>query len=101
MHELSRYAAIGIVFGVIGKELTPRVRAVVLYSELQSGQPGLRFSSTENPQPDRGVEFEDPHSDLDELMALGQIDSCRMRPTLVLVTNLRGFAWVRVEEELE
>ena len=93
--ELSHYTALDNLFDAIGEALTPRVRAVVHYSESNPGQPDLGFFSADNPQPDRGVvEVKGADADLEALIASEQVDTYWQARKLVLVTNLREFALV-------
>ena len=93
--ELSHYTALDNLFDAIGEHLSPRVRAVVHYSETNPGQPDLGFFSGENTDPDRGVvEVKGADADLDTLIASNQVDDYWQRHKLVLVTNLREFALV-------
>jgi hypothetical protein len=94
--ELSHYTALDNLFDAIGAELTPKVRAVVHYSESSSsGQPDLGFFSGENTDPDRGVvEVKGADHDLEALVASEQVDTYWQTHKLVLVTNLREFALV-------
>ncbi len=93
--ELSHYTALDNLFDAVGDELSPKVRAVVHYSETVSGQPDLGFFSGENTDPDRGVvEVKGADADLDALIASEQVDSYWQARNLVLVTNLREFALV-------
>ncbi len=93
--ELSHYTALDNLFDAIGEQLSPRVRAVVHYSESSSGQPDLGFFSADNPQPDRGVvEVKGADADLDQLIASEQVNDYWQIHKLVLVTNLREFALV-------
>lgn len=98
--ELSHYTALDNLFDAIGEQLSPRVRAVVHYSEIGSGQPDLGFFSADNPQPDRGVvEVNGTDHDLDQLLASDQVDKYWQTHKLVLVTNLRQFALVGQDRE--
>ncbi len=93
--ELSHYTALDNLFDAIGEQLTPKVRAVVHYSETNPGQPDLGFFSGENTDPDRGVvEVKGADADLDVLIASEQVDEYWQTHRLVLVTNLREFALV-------
>ncbi|MYD16000.1 MAG: N-6 DNA methylase [Chloroflexi bacterium] len=93
--ELSHYTALDNLFDAVGGELSPKVRAVVHYSETASGQPDLGFFSGENTDPDRGVvEVKGADADLDALIASDQVDQYWQTRKLVLVTNLREFALV-------
>ena len=93
--ELSHYTALDNLFDAIGGHLTPKVRAVVHYSESSAGQPDLGIFSDENTDPDRGVvEVKGAEADLDELIASKQVDTYWQKHKLVLVTNLREFALV-------
>ncbi len=93
--ELSHYPALKNLFDAVGDELTPKVRAVVHYSEPGSGQPDLGFFSADNPQPDRGVvEVKGAGDNLNDLIASKQVDDYWRIHKLVLVTNLREFALV-------
>ncbi|MCY3568253.1 MAG: N-6 DNA methylase, partial [Chloroflexi bacterium] len=93
--ELSHYTALDNLFDAIGDELTPKVRAVVHYSETASGQPDLGFFSGDNMDPDRGVvEVKGADADLDALIASEQVNQYWQTRKLVLVTNLREFALV-------
>ena len=93
--ELSHYTALDNLLDAVGDLLTPRVRAVVHYSETASGQPDLGFFSGENTDPDRGVvEVKGADHDLDALIASEQVDQYWQTHKLVLVTNLREFALV-------
>ena len=93
--ELSHYTALDNLFDAVGELLTPKVRAVVHYSETNPGQPDLGFFSGENTDPDRGVvEVKGTDADLDTLIASNQVDDYWQRHKLVLVTNLREFALV-------
>ncbi len=93
--ELSHYTALDNLFDAVGEELTPRVRAVVHYSESSSGQPDLGFFSGENTDPDRGVvEVKGADHDLEALISSEQVDTYWQARKLVLVTNLREFALV-------
>ena len=93
--ELSHYTALDNLFDAIGEQLTPRVRAVVHYSETSPGQPDLGFFSAGNTDPDRGVvEVKGADANLDELIASDQVDTYWQKHKLVLVTNLREFALV-------
>ncbi|MXZ01765.1 N-6 DNA methylase [Candidatus Poribacteria bacterium] len=93
--ELSHYTALDNLFDAVGNELSPKVRAVVHYSESSSGQPDLGFFSGENTDPDRGVvEVKGADADLDTLIASEQVDQYWQTRKLVLVTNLREFALV-------
>lgn len=68
--ELSHYTALDNLFDAIGEQLSPKVRAVVHYSETAGGQPDLGFFSGDNTDPDRGVvEVKGADADLDELIA--------------------------------
>ena len=93
--ELSHYTALDNLFDAIGVELTPKVRAVVHYSETSAGQPDLGFFSADNPQPDRGVvEVRGADADLDALVDSEQVDKYWQPHKLVLATNLRQFALI-------
>ena len=93
--ELSHYIALDNLFDAIGEQLTPRVRAVVHYSETTSGQPDLGFFSADKPQPHRGVvEVKGADADLDSLIASDQVDKYWQTHKLVLATHLRQFALV-------
>ena len=93
--ELSHYTALDNLFDAIGEQLTPKVRAVVHYSETNPGKPDLGFFSGENTDPDRGVvEVKGADADLDALIASEQVDEYWQTHRLVLVTNLRVFALV-------
>ena len=93
--ELSHYTALDNLFDAIGDQLSPKVRAVVHYSETSGGQPDLGFFSGENADPDRGVvEVKGADADLDALIVSKQVDDYWQRHKLVLVTNLREFALV-------
>ena len=93
--ELSHYTALDNLFDAIGEALTPKVRAVVHYSESSSGQPDLGFFSGESTDPDRGVvEVKGADADLEALIASEQVDTYWKARKLVLVTNLREFALV-------
>ena len=93
--ELSHYTALDNLFDAIGEELTPKVRAVVHYSESSSGQPDLGFFSGENTDPDRGVvEVKGADHDIEAPIASEQVDTYWQTHKLVLVTNLREFALV-------
>ena len=93
--ELSHYTALDNLFDAVGEQLTPKVRAVVHYSETNPEQPDLGFFSGENTDPDRGVvEVKGADADLDALIASVQVDGYWQRHKLVLVTNLREFALV-------
>ena len=98
--ELSHYPALKSLFDAIGEQLTPKVRAVVHYSESAGGQPDLGFFSADNPQPDRGVvEVKGADADLDQLSESEQVDTYWQTHKLVLVTNLRQFALVGQDHE--
>ena len=98
--ELSHYTALDNLFDAIGEELSPKVRAVVHYSESSSGQPDLGFFSGENTDPDRGVvEVKGADTDLEALIASEQVDTYWQARKLVLVTNLREFALVGQDRE--
>ena len=98
--ELSHYTALDNLFVAIGEELTPKVRAVVHYSESNPGQPDLGFFSANNPQPDRGVvEVKGADANLNDLIASDQVDDYWQTHKLVLVTNLREFALVGQNHE--
>ncbi len=93
--ELSHYTALDNLFDAVGEELTPKVRAVVHYSESSGGQPDLGFFSGENTDPDRGVvEVKGADADLEALISSEQVDTYWQARKLVLVTNLREFALV-------
>ena len=93
--ELSHYTALDNLFDAVGDELTPKVRAVVHYSETDPSQPDLGFFSGESTDPDRGVvEVKGAYVDLDALIASEQVDQYWQARKLVLVTNLREFALV-------
>lgn len=93
--ELSHYTALDNLFDAVGDELTPKVRAVVHYSETNPGQPDLGFFSGESTDPDRGVvEVKGADADLDALIASEQVEQYWQARKLVLVTNLREFALV-------
>ncbi|MCY3922330.1 MAG: N-6 DNA methylase, partial [Chloroflexi bacterium] len=93
--ELSHYTALDNLFDAIGGQLSPKVRAVVHYSDANPGQPDLGFFSGDNADPDRGVvEVKGADADLDALIASEQVDSYWQTRKLVLVTNLREFALV-------
>ena len=98
--ELSHYTALDNLFDAIGEVLTPKVRAVVHYSESSSGQPDLGFFSGENTDPDRGVvEVKGADADLEALISSEQVDTYWQARKLVLVTNLREFALVGQDRE--
>ncbi|MDE2746139.1 MAG: N-6 DNA methylase [Chloroflexota bacterium] len=93
--ELSHYTALDNLFDAVGGQLTPKVRAVVHYSETNPGQPDLGFFSGDNTDPDRGVvEVKGADADLEETIASEQVDQYWQARKLVLVTNLREFALV-------
>ncbi len=93
--ELSHYTALDNLFDAVGDELSPKVRAVVHYSETNPGQPDLGFFSGESTDPDRGVvEVKGADADLDETIESDQVDQYWQTRKLVLVTNLREFALV-------
>ena len=98
--ELSHYTALDNLFDAVGEELTPRVRAVVHYSESSGGQPDLGFFSGESTEPDRGVvEVKGADADLEALISSEQVDTYWQARKLVLVTNLREFALVGQDHE--
>ncbi len=98
--ELSHYTALDNLFDAIGEELSPKVRAVVHYSESGSGQPDLGFFSGENTDPDRGVvEVKGADAHLEALISSEQVDTYWQARKLVLVTNLREFALVGQDRE--
>ena len=98
--ELSHYTALDNLFDAIGEGLTPKVRAVVHYSESSPGQPDLGFFSADNPQPDRGVvEVKGADANLNDPIASQQVDDYWQIHKLVLVTNLREFALVGQNHE--
>ncbi len=93
--ELSHYTPLDNLFDAVGAELSPKVRAIVHYSETGSGQPDLGFFSGDNSDPDRGVvEVKGADADLAELVASEQVDKYWQEHQLVLATNLRQFALV-------
>lgn len=93
--ELSHYTALDNLFDAGGAHLSPKVRAVVHYSETSGGQPDLGFFSADQPQPDRGVvEVKGADYDIETLIASEQVDHYWRTHKLVLATNLREFALV-------
>ena len=100
--ELSHYTALDNLFGAVGAQLRPRVRAVVHPSEPGSDQPDIGFFSDAGKQTlftadtaDRGVvEVKSADADLEQIIKSDQVARYWRAHRLVLVTNLRQFALV-------
>lgn len=110
--ETSFYPALERLLTAIGETLSPRVRCVIHLADRGGGIPdGGLFTADQmrrkargtdaagNPfvgqNPARGViEAKPPRTDLDAVVASGQVERYWQRYGMVLVTNFRGFALV-------